>query len=128
LIQEPPTSSRGGCLRSSAGWSASETYVPIFALGEPYFGAYLYAYKNNSAKYFEMYDDFRASYADALLAPNADTPHFCTAIRAELRVKGQTIQDSDMWIAALARQYDLTVATTDAHYARISALRYEIWP
>jgi predicted nucleic acid-binding protein len=32
-----------------------------------------------------------------------------------------------MWIAACAMQWDLTVATIDAHYGRIADLNCELW-
>lgn len=97
-------------------------YVPSLVLGELYFGAYLHAHKHHSTKYFDMYDEFRALYSDAILTPDADTAHFYAAIRAELTVHGMPIRHTDLWIAALARQHDLTVATTDGDYARISNL------
>ena len=46
---------------------------------------------------------------------------------AELRVRGQTIQQNDMWIAALARQYGFTLATLDTDFTHVSGLRFELW-
>lgn len=34
-------------------------YVPVIVFAELYFGAYLYAYRNQSTKYFDMYDELR---------------------------------------------------------------------
>jgi tRNA(fMet)-specific endonuclease VapC len=83
---------------------------------------------HQSTKYLDRCDALLKEYEERLLADDVVTAHFYGAIRAELRSKGIVIQHSDVWIAALARQYALTIATTDQHFGNISALRYEIWP
>jgi tRNA(fMet)-specific endonuclease VapC len=107
---------------------AESVFVPFVVVGELYFGAYRYAYHHNSTKYLDLYDDFLLSYRDRLLTADAETGQIFGAIRAELTATGSIIQHPDMWVAALARQYGLTVATPDADFARISALAHEIWP
>jgi tRNA(fMet)-specific endonuclease VapC len=37
------------------------------------------------------------------------------------------IPENDIWIAALARQYDLTVVSSDRHFAEVNNLRWESW-
>jgi predicted nucleic acid-binding protein len=41
-------------------------------------------------------------------------------IKAELATLGGAIPDNDLWIAAIARQHSLPLATRDTHFARIS--------
>jgi len=48
-------------------------------------------------------------------------------ISARLQAQGQRIPINDMWIAALALQYDLIVATRDSDFDRIPRLRVEKW-
>lgn len=40
---------------------------------------------------------------------------------------GLLIPDNDIWIAATAAQYGLTLAARDAHFKRISGLSVEMW-
>ena len=44
-------------------------------------------------------------------------------LRSELRAKGQLIPDNDIWIAATALAYDLTLLSSDRHYERIPELK-----
>lgn len=48
-------------------------------------------------------------------------------IMASLRRAGRPIETNDMWIAATARVYDLTVASSDAHFRFVPGLRVEDW-
>jgi len=44
-----------------------------------------------------------------------------------LRAKGRPIPENDLWIAALALQYDLTLATRDDHFGQIDGLSTIKW-
>jgi len=46
-------------------------------------------------------------------------------IKASLRRKGKPIPENDIWIAALALQHDLIVATRDAHFNEVDSLLTE---
>jgi tRNA(fMet)-specific endonuclease VapC len=46
-------------------------------------------------------------------------------IKHELKQKGRPIPDNDLWIAALAMQYDLLLLTLDNHFGEISRLAME---
>jgi tRNA(fMet)-specific endonuclease VapC len=48
-------------------------------------------------------------------------------IKAGLAEKGKPIPDNDLWIAAVAMQYGLTLAGRDGHFAWIDGLDYEAW-
>ncbi|HST88360.1 MAG TPA: PIN domain-containing protein [Ktedonobacterales bacterium] len=67
-----------------------------------------------------MYDAFLLRMRRSLVRPNAETGQIYGAIRAELTAKGQPIQHNDIWIAALARQFGLTLATRDHDFERVS--------
>ncbi len=49
------------------------------------------------------------------------------AVKHRLRSKGRPIPENDVWIAALARQHGLTLATRDSHFEAIDDLSLEIW-
>jgi tRNA(fMet)-specific endonuclease VapC len=47
---------------------------------------------------------------------------------AELRARGQLIEDADLLIAAIALLHDMTLVTNNtAHFTRITGLRVEDW-
>jgi tRNA(fMet)-specific endonuclease VapC len=97
-------------------------YLPSIALGELYSGA------NRSirpAKNFAQIEAFIAGVT--VLAVDDETAKHYGQISALLAAKGTPIPHNDLWIAACAMQWGLTLATTDAHYSRIADLSCEIW-
>lgn len=106
---------------------ASRAYLPWAAIGELYYGAYLYTYRNRNTKYLDIYDAFLLRMRRSIVRPNAETGQIYGATRAELTAKGQPTQPNDIWIAALARQFSLTLATLDHDFARVSRLSVEFW-
>lgn len=63
----------------------------------------------------------------ALLLPDRDTAEQYGRIKAELTDKGTLIPDNDIWIAALARQHDMPVATRDRHFNAVQQLKILDW-
>jgi len=106
---------------------ARRIFVPIIVIGELYFGAYKYASLHQSTKFLDMYDEFLRRYKRRIFVPNVETAQLYGAIVAELTTKGQIIQRNDCWIAALARQRGLTLATVDSDMLRVSGITVEMW-
>lgn len=79
------------------------------------------------ARYLDLYDDLLRQHSDRILDIDSGTTHFYAAMYAELRASGRLIQSNDLWIAALARQYGLALATVDGDYSRIQDFEYERW-
>jgi tRNA(fMet)-specific endonuclease VapC len=48
-------------------------------------------------------------------------------IRADLAQKGRPIPDNDVWIAAIAIEYNLVLVTRDTHFENIDKLSIERW-
>jgi tRNA(fMet)-specific endonuclease VapC len=48
-------------------------------------------------------------------------------VKAELAGIGKLIPENDIWIAAMARQFDLPLATRDAHFAQVPRLKTLAW-
>jgi len=48
-------------------------------------------------------------------------------IKSQLRAKGQPIPENDIWIAATAKQPQLTLVTRDGHFQAIEGLVVEQW-
>jgi tRNA(fMet)-specific endonuclease VapC len=57
-----------------------------------------------------------------VLPPDRDTAHHYARLFVQLRRAATPIPTNDVWIAALALQHDLTLATRDRHFAQIPQL------
>lgn len=62
-----------------------------------------------------------------MLACDLDTAREYGVIKNALREKGRLIPENDIWIAAIARQHDLTLVTRDEHFKEIKHLKVEMW-
>jgi len=58
---------------------------------------------------------------------DADTTRFYGAVYLDLRRQGRALSQVDMMLAALARQYNLTILTTDRDFEALTDLRVENW-
>jgi tRNA(fMet)-specific endonuclease VapC len=71
---------------------------------------------------------FRRLEADSiLLLPDRVTADSYASIRHDLKKLGQPIPENDLWIAALARQFDLDIVSQDAHFDQVPAIRRIGW-
>jgi tRNA(fMet)-specific endonuclease VapC len=62
-----------------------------------------------------------------VLLPDQGTAEHYGQLKAELAGTGNPIPDNDLWIAALARQYDLPLATRDGHFTPVPRLTTLAW-
>jgi tRNA(fMet)-specific endonuclease VapC len=99
-----------------------DVFLPIFVLGELYYGALKSLLVQQNC---EKIEEFAARVE--ILAGNAGTAFQFGKIKSELRLKGKMIPDNDLWIAGVARQYDLTLVSGDQHFAEVENLRWEQW-
>jgi tRNA(fMet)-specific endonuclease VapC len=102
--------------------NAKEVFVPCIAIGELYFGAY------KSVKIQEnivRIDEFALS--NTVLSCDTETAKRYGDIKNRLKDKGQPIPENDIWIAAIAQQYTLTLVTKDAHFDAIENVKIEAW-
>jgi tRNA(fMet)-specific endonuclease VapC len=58
-----------------------------------------------------------------VLGCDPDTAEHYAEVKDELRRRGRPIPDNDVWIAALARQHDVTLASRDSHFDAVSGLQ-----
>jgi tRNA(fMet)-specific endonuclease VapC len=102
--------------------NAEEMFIPCVAIGELYFGAYKsIKIQENLARI----DEFALN--NVVLACNTDTAKRYGEIKSRLKEKGQLIPENDIWIAAIAQQYALTVVTKDEHFELVENLKIESW-
>lgn len=96
-----------------------QLYLPQQALGELYFGAYRSQYPE---KHLSQIDRFLQ--AAEVLSPDHDTSRHYGEIAAHLARSGTPIPQNDIWIASLAVQWGLLLATNDHHFSHIEGLRF----
>jgi tRNA(fMet)-specific endonuclease VapC len=101
---------------------AAEILLPSIVLGELIFGA---RKSGRASENLARIEDFGQQVV--VLNCDSDTARQYGAIKHALRLKGRPIPDNDIWIAALARQYQLTLITRDTHFAEVDDLPSEIW-
>jgi len=101
---------------------ADEVFVPSIAVGELCFGARKSARVEENLK---RIDEFVAN--SVVLGCDAETARRYGEIKNALRVKGHPIPENDIWIAAIALQHNLTLATRDTHFGEIEKLAVTTW-
>ncbi len=101
---------------------AAPVYLPWVVLGELHFGAQRAQRRQEQLAYIRDI----LTYAVVLFA-DQDTTEVYGQVKAELARLGKPIPDNDLWIAALARQYDLPLATRDAHFTHVPRLKALAW-
>ena len=62
-----------------------------------------------------------------LLLPDQGTSERYGQVKAELAGIGKPIPDNGVWIAAMARQFDLPLVTRDGHFAAVPRLTTLAW-
>jgi tRNA(fMet)-specific endonuclease VapC len=97
-------------------------FVPSVVLGELY-----YAAKNSSqiAENIARVEQFRLS--NTILSCDAITANHYGEVKTELKLAGRPIPKNDIWIAAIAKQYALTIVSRDKHFDYVTASTNEVW-
>lgn len=101
---------------------AEAAFVPAIAVGELHYGA------RKSARATDNVERVAAlAAASAVLACDAGTAAAYGELKATLRARGTPIPENDLWIAALARQHQLTLVSRDAHFSAVPELDVVTW-
>jgi tRNA(fMet)-specific endonuclease VapC len=101
---------------------AAALYVSSVALGELYYGAeHSIHIKKSLAEVDKL--------AQTLSVLNSDsaTARVYGYLKHKQRTRGLMLPDNDLWIAATAIQYGLTLAARDQHFTWIAELTLEEW-
>ena len=102
--------------------SASEIFISSITVGELCYGAKKSA---RSTENLERIKDFVASLT--VLGCDLETAYRYGEVKNKLRFKGKPLPENDMWIAAIALQYNLTLVTRDAHFQEVENLQTVTW-
>ncbi|MGQ9556696.1 MAG: type II toxin-antitoxin system VapC family toxin [Desulfurispora sp.] len=88
-----------------------QIFLPSIVLGELYYGAQKsQRVEANSRRIDELV--FRVK----VLSVDTQTARLYGQIKSIMQRKGQPIPENDLWIAALAQQHGLVLATRDQHF------------
>ncbi len=101
---------------------AEQVFLPSIAIGELCCGV---RKSGKSAQNLERIDQLAAS--SAVLGSDTDTARHYGDVKNKLRLKGRPLPENDVWIAALATQHDLTLATRDEHFRDVEGLKTVRW-
>jgi len=102
--------------------AAPALYLPWIVLGELYYGA-LRAQRREAQS--ALIRDFLDTVI--LLFPDESTSERYGHLKAGLAAAGRLIPDNDIWIAAVASQHDLPLATRDTHFDEVASLTTLAW-
>ncbi len=102
--------------------NAEEVFTPSIVIGELYFGAHK---SSKVEENLSRIDEFALN--NTVLVCNTETAKRYGDIKNRLKEKGQPIPENDIWIAAIAQQYALTLVTKDTHFQMIENLKIEFW-
>lgn len=101
---------------------AEEVFIPSIVLGELYYGARKSARVEANIARLE---EFSAS--TAVLTCDSVTAQHYGDIKNRLRAKGRPLPENDIWIAAIAKQYTLSLVSRDEHFSHIDDLLVNVW-
>lgn len=102
--------------------ATEHVFLPAVALGELYFGA------ENSNQPEKHLTQIRELAAVCVFLPCDDeTALYYGRLKKQLRTKGRAIPENDLWIASIALQHNLSLATRDVHFDAIEELESERW-
>ena len=101
---------------------SDEVFVSATVIGELLYGAF------NSANVDQNIKRIEGFLHDAAAVPcDSTTARVYGEIKTLLHRKGRPIPDNDIWIAATARQYALSLVTRDEHFAEVDDLALVRW-
>lgn len=99
--------------------SSTDLGLPVVTLGELYFGIYNGARTDEE---LQKLNKFLASPRLTILDMTTETARLFGEISTQLRRAGKPIQQNDVWIAALCKQYGFTLATADQGFDHVIGL------
>jgi tRNA(fMet)-specific endonuclease VapC len=102
--------------------NAADVFVPSVALGELFYGA-----RKSSRSSANLAQTEALAASIPVLACDLDTARHYGEIKDRLRAIGRPLPENDIWIAAVARQHGLTLATRDAHFEQVAGLDVTSW-
>lgn len=97
-------------------------FIPAIVLGELYYGA---ESSKNKAANMKSIDTLTS--AVTILPCNEDVAKNYGKLKSQLKKQGNPIPENDVWIAAIAICFDLTLITRDKHFNLVKDVKKENW-
>ena len=101
---------------------APALYLPVIVLGEYQFGLKASKLKKSREPQLLAF----AKTCTVLPVMESTAPFYAT-IRESVRRAGTPVPENDIWISALALEYQQSVVTRDAHFAKVSQIKQIAW-
>ena len=101
---------------------AAEVFVPVVVLGELYYGAQK---SNKVESNLARINEFAESCS--VIICDTETSRQYGEIKNFLRGRGRPIPENDIWIAAIAKQHELTLVSRDDHFKEIENFLTLTW-
>jgi len=98
-------------------------HLPLPVIAQVQFG--FLALQRGRRRYESLFR--RLGAVSVVLYPDRETADWYAFIRHDLKQRGEPIPESDIWIAALARQYALEIVSKDTHFDRVRGVRRIQW-
>jgi len=95
-------------------------FVPSIVIGELYYGAFNSIKKEQNIK---KINDFTAK--ASIINIDSKTSEEYGYIKANLKKRGHPIPENDVWIGAIAKQYNLILVTKDKHFNYIDDIEID---
>lgn len=95
-------------------------YIPVIVIGELFFGA------NKSNRTTTRITEIKQFEEEVIILDiTRSTAQIYGEIKDQLRQKGKPIPENDIWIAAIAKEHQLTLLTKDKHFKFIDQIEIE---
>jgi predicted nucleic acid-binding protein len=100
----------------------SELSIPVIVLGEYRYGIW----QSRERKHYEQWlTESLPNYR--ILDIDEETAIHYASVRTEIKKVGTPIPTNDVWIAALCRQYALSLLSRDKHFDSVNGLQRMAW-
>ena len=97
-------------------------HLPVIVLGELYYGAIKSIHKQKNLEKIGTLVQ-----RCALYSIDEKTTQIYGEIKAMLSKQGTPIPENDIWIAGLAKEFDLPIVTRDKHFKHIPSIKVMEW-
>ena len=101
---------------------ADVVYLPVFALGELYFGAENSGRSSHHMVIMKKFLEF-----SLILNTSDQTALIYGRLKKELKSKATPIPENDIWIGALAIEHTIPLVTRDSHFDLLPEIQIINW-
>jgi tRNA(fMet)-specific endonuclease VapC len=101
---------------------APEVFVPAVALGELFFGAAKSARPSENTDQVERFATGRT-----IIPCDLGVAREYGRLKQHLKERGRPLPENDIWIAAMAKLYEMVLVTRDRHFQAVQDLHTADW-